>query len=338
MTFRNPQQNGRKYVTSLRSTYIKLTKNSDLRLPRIAELDQFAHRAIPSTQNSCYDRAPAPPRPSLLLTYIDDSHLYSAFSGYPSPVTTESDGSIVYTPPDSRRPSVSIPTSAGSRQSYLTGSAKRSAKRLLSPDELLPYCEDCKSQCQDLPNHRKKLKEKRARKDQADVARADEAILRYVGGWRVDPNGELKQSQGNGNSSGLFGHKIVIQRAMSGVGRHFMEKARIQAMETDTVAEFEAEVADVADTAVAHGSLYCGQLLNYNGDTCIKGASKGSKDIPCDRHKTEDWRECQDRLFQMNYDANVRQVQAKIAQDQANRAQAPQSPPTKFRNHAPRRG
>lgn len=261
--------------------------------------------------NPAVTMRPAPPLPSSIRTsFADVPYNSPTSSGFPSPVTTDSDGSVVYTPPGSRQPSLSVAVDYTRHEPRVSVSRPRPAKRPASPEEDLPFCDECDSDmCRKPETHHKRLSEKKSRKLHGDAARDAEGSMKVFAHW-LPKNLQFKS---NGAASGLYGRKIDTLRAIIGVCNSFLEEGYIRALEENKLDEFMADVSLRADVAAEHGPLFGGRLLNMSSDTC----DHRRRSTECIVHGHPDWRQCREERTQANFDANLQRVKEEIQRGQA---------------------
>lgn len=163
----------------------------------------------------------------------------------------------------------------------------------------------------------KNRKAQRSRKEQGDVHRDSEDILRFLCGW-ISPH-ELKKS--NANSAGLTGLKLYNELAIATACRHFCEEARMKAHRENRVDEFEAEMRNILNAGIEHGPFHDGILLNRTDAPCERLGDQKA----CIVHGNAEWVQCRLETMGNNFRTNERRILKAIHRKRAAKV-TPQSP------------
>lgn len=152
---------------------------------------------------------------------------------------------------------------------------------------------------------KKTAKEKLNRLNQAAVIWQAEDQMQFYFGWAKN-----EQSGGNGNGAGLTGGKITVQRGELATFRYLVHEARIAAIRQGRLAEWEAQMQQIADEGTEEGCpTHKGSFLESPDRDCAHADTKAKE---CITHGHPDWRVCRkeraEQTFRRNEAAYLRQL------------------------------
>ncbi|KAF2864127.1 hypothetical protein K470DRAFT_254461 [Piedraia hortae CBS 480.64] len=150
--------------------------------------------------------------------------------------------------------------------------------------------------------YHKNTKAKRDRQEQGSVVIDSEDALAFYAHW----SSGRPQTSGNGNSAGVTGLKIDIQKATAGFAVYFLHKHYLEALETDTVEAYHQRMKVLANRFAKQSPL-TGSMLDggrYERMCSHEGKSKSCTTHPGGPHSS-DWRRCRQYQRMQIWQRNV---------------------------------